>query len=421
MKITCKYLPKLMILSLVFSSVLACKGSKGNHDNHHHGHDAGHHDEYIRGPHGGRLLEHEGFALELKIFEKGVPPQYRLYPYKNNEPLPAKEVKAEVKLQRLGAKPETFAFRPVDDFLLGDKEVYEPHSFDVSVKASYQGKTFSWEFASHEGRTEIPEVAAKAAKISTEIAASRVIETTTKVRGKIVPSEHKIAHIIPRYAGLVREGRKHIGDRVEKNEIIAVIESNQSLQPFEIRSPIAGQVISGHVVAGEFVPANEEIYIVADLSEVWADFYVPLREQLSVKLNQKLRISSVIGNKTAEAKISYVAPHADEKSQSQLLRVSIANKDNDFMPGMFVTGKLVTNEIQADVAVRNSAIQMFRDWQVVFLKVGNTYEIRPLELGVTDGTWTQVLQGLNVNDEYVSKNAFVVKADILKSGASHDH
>jgi cobalt-zinc-cadmium efflux system membrane fusion protein len=71
--------------------------------------------------------------------------------------------------------------------------------------------------------------------------------------------------------------------------------------------------------------------------------------------------------------------------------------------------------------VDNRALQSFRDWQVVFIQIGETYEIRPLELGRTDGQFTEVLSGLNAGDSYVVENSFLLKADLEKSGASHDH
>lgn len=58
---------------------------------------------------------------------------------------------------------------------------------------------------------------------------------------------------------------------------------------------------------------------------------------------------------------------------------------------------------------------------MVFIKVGDEYEIRPLELGISDGRFTQVLSGLNVGDDYVVNQSYLIKADIEKSGASHDH
>jgi membrane fusion protein, heavy metal efflux system len=409
----------ILLVSVSLLSTTGCQRS--SQDDHSHRHGEEHSEESERGKHGGRLLRKGSFSLELKIFETGVPPQYRIYAYDDGEPITPEDFIAEVSLERLGGRVDSFTFSPVQDFLTSEKEVEEPHSFDVNVKAKFKGEEYSWHFESYEGRTTISDKVAKLSGLQTENAGSRTIRTLSRVRGKILPSEHKIAHVIPRFSGVVREGKKHIGDKVEKGEVIAVIESNQSLQPFEVRSQISGTVINGHVIVGEFVPENQWIYIVADLSEVWADFFVPLREQLEIKQGQKLLLSSVSREKTAEGTISYVAPYADEKSQSQLVRVVIPNPNNQFLPGMFVLGDLVVSEHKVEVAVKQSAIQTFRDWQVVFAKDNDIYEIKPLELGKSDGEWIEVLKGLTAGDEYVSENAFLIKADILKSGASHDH
>jgi cobalt-zinc-cadmium efflux system membrane fusion protein len=88
---------------------------------------------------------------------------------------------------------------------------------------------------------------------------------------------------------------------------------------------------------------------------------------------------------------------------------------------MFVTGDLVVGKKEVPVAVRQEGIQTFGQWQVVFAKFGDTYEIRPLELGVTNSEWTEVTSGLTAGTEYVTKNSFTIKADILKHGATHDH
>ena len=58
---------------------------------------------------------------------------------------------------------------------------------------------------------------------------------------------------------------------------------------------------------------------------------------------------------------------------------------------------------------------------LVFIRIGDTYEVRPVELGRRDGTQVEVLSGLNPGDLVVVEQSYLVKADIEKSGASHDH
>ena len=73
------------------------------------------------------------------------------------------------------------------------------------------------------------------------------------------------------------------------------------------------------------------------------------------------------------------------------------------------------------LAVRQSAIQGFRDFKVVYARIGDTYEVRMLDLGRQNSEWAEVLGGLEPGTEYVTDNSYLVKADIEKSGASHDH
>ena len=49
--------------------------------------------DYERGPHGGRMLRNGDFALEVTIFEDGVEPEYRVYPYRDGRPLSPSEVR----------------------------------------------------------------------------------------------------------------------------------------------------------------------------------------------------------------------------------------------------------------------------------------------------------------------------------------
>ena len=82
---------------------------------------------------------------------------------------------------------------------------------------------------------------------------------------------------------------------------------------------------------------------------------------------------------------------------------------------------VVLEEVTVPVAVKREGLQKFRDWDVVFIRVGDLFEARPLELGRKDGEWVEVLSGLRPGENYASANSFILKADIGKAGASHDH
>ena len=411
-------LPCIVWVLLASSIGFSMAGCDSKHSDHAHQHEQA---EEEHGAHGGRILKEGDVELELGIHEAGGPPRFRAYLADSGKPVSPDAFSLRVTLQRLGGIQDQITFVPKGDFLLSSQDIAEPHSFDVSVEATYRNAQLRWSYPSYEGRTTLSPEVARESGIETETAKARVIQQTIRMRGKITPSEHRIAHVIPRFAGIVKEGRKHIGDPVAKGEVLAIIESNQSLQPFEVRSQIAGSVINGHLIVGEFVPENQWVYVVADLSEVWADFFIPLEERELVKVGQQILVRGASGDETFKGTVDYVAPYADEKAQAQLVRVVLPNEKQLLVPGMFVTGDLVVAEKEVPVAVRPSGLQTFARWNVVFAKYKDTYEARPLELGISNGEWTEVKAGLTSGTEYVTRNSFTIKADILKHGASHDH
>ena len=104
-----------------------------------------------------------------------------------------------------------------------------------------------------------------------------------------------------------------------------------------------------------------------------------------------------------------------------LARVVLPNPNGEWRPGLYVTAQILVEEVEVPTAVKASALQSFRDWDVVFLNDGNRFEIAILELGRRDAEWVEVVSGLAAGQRYVADNSFIIKADILKSGASHDH
>jgi len=102
-------------------------------------------------------------------------------------------------------------------------------------------------------------------------------------------------------------------------------------------------------------------------------------------------------------------------------QVVLDNTDGQFPPGSHITAQIEVAEYLVPLAVKRTGLQTFRDFTVVYAQVGNEYEVRMLELGRQDDEWVEVLGGIELGTRYVSTNSYLVKADIEKSGASHDH
>jgi membrane fusion protein, heavy metal efflux system len=414
---------------LMAGVVAACGATSGTQDEapgHSEEGDHGEHGEHgdeeaepAKGPHGGRLLEDGKFALEVTIFETGVDPQYRVYPTLDGEPVDLSAVDLTVTLSRLGGKQDTFRFAPESDYLKGNGIVTEPHSFDVAVNASHSGKTHSWAYESYEGRTTIADAVAAEAGVLTEPAGPALIRERVSLSGTVQLTPSATAEVRAVYPGHVLRVTRTVGDQVRKGDTLAEVENSSSLQTYSVRAPISGTVLERRTNAGD-VAASDPLFVIGDIGSAQAELHVFPKDAARIKPGQSVTVQLAGGDLVAQGKIDSFLPIAEAGTQALIARV-VLPRDASFRPGMRVTASVDTSETQVPLAVRESGLQRFRDFTVVFAKYGETYEVRMLELGRKDGDFVEVLGGIDPGENYVTANSFLIKADIEKSGASHDH
>lgn len=457
--------------------------------------------DYPRGPHGARLLSDDALKLEMTIYESGVLPQFRVYPYAAaGNPIPPRDVELRIELHRLGGRIDSIAFRPEADYLVGDAVVEEPHSFDVKVDAQHDGRTHRFSYSQIEGKVQLGADQLKTAGIELATAGPREIVTTFELPGEITLDATREAHVVPRVQGVVTQVTKREGDAVRRGDVMAVLNSRElaeakgayveaqhhtafakvglareealwqkkisaeqeylaakraaeeaalaediaaqklialglpaatlgsiasaprdSLSRFEIRAPLDGVVTARNVTVGEAVTADENIFTVSDLSSVWTEVTVYAKDLASVHEGQEATIRSADLGIEGPGRIQYVGPLVGDETRAATARIVLPNPGRRWRPGLYVTVRLVRNTATVPIAVRAEGIQTFRDWQVVFVRYGDWFEGRPLELGRTDGEYVEVLNGLKAGDAYAAANSFAVKAEIGKLGATHDH
>lgn len=195
----------------------------------------------------------------------------------------------------------------------------------------------------------------------------------------------------------------------------------QNLTEFEIRAPIDGVITSKSISVGEVLKEDSAVFTVSDLSTVWVDSTVAAKDLGVIAEGQNVVVSSSAFAATAKGSISYVSALVGAQTRSATARIVLANPDRIWRPGLPVTVEVIAQENDVPVAVAVEAIQTVRDWQVVFGRFDNQLEARPLELGKSDGHFVEVISGLKAGDRYALKNSFLIKAELGKAGASHDH
>ena len=249
------------------------------------------------------------------------------------------------------------------------------------------------------------------------------LEKHVDLTGEIIIDPDRLAHIVPRFAGIVKKVNKKIGDSVRKGETIAIIESNESLSPYEIKSLINGRVIDMHLTPGEVISDSDHKITIADLSKVWANLNVYQKDLDNIRVGQKVTISAGLGTKEVDGKISYISPIVNEKTRTAIARVVLDNRDNFWRPGLFVNGKVIIGDETVSVYVPKTALENFENRTVVFVKHQEGFEPQPVTIGRSNTKAVEIIAGLKPGQNYVSKGGFTLKVELQKEafGDGHGH
>lgn len=203
------------------------------------------------------------------------------------------------------------------------------------------------------------------------------------------------------------------------------LEQAGNLARLVLRAPRSGRVTARDLAPGQRVSPESVLFTIADLDRLVAVLSASPAQLNGLKPGQMVRVSQVGGTPvsaavTGNGRVQVVSPQLDEGNRAASVFVAMDNAAL-WRPGQFVKAKVTRATAPAAVTVSAEALQSFRDWTVVFARYGNQFEVRPVTVGRRSSHVVEILDGLPAGQEYVGKNSFVLKADIGKSEAAHDH
>lgn len=201
----------------------------------------------------------------------------------------------------------------------------------------------------------------------------------------------------------------------------AVASSSGNLTRHEIRAPIDGVVTDKQISVGAVVKEDANIFVVADLSTVWVEVTIYPKDLGVVKVGQSVTVKATAFDAQATGTLSYVGSLVGEQTRAAKARVVLPNPQGLWRPGLPVTVELTADEVGVPLAISADAVQTLAEKTVVFGRYGDQFEARPVTLGRSDGRVVEVIGGLQAGERYAAKNSYLIKADIGKSGARHDH
>lgn len=271
-----------------------------------------------------------------------------------------------------------------------------------------------------EGHVELDEKAALAAGIEIETAAAAGIREVLPLYGTVQPNAERMREITARYPGVISSIVKKVGDTVRQGETLATVESDESLRSYNVTASLSGVVIARKANPGEKA-GDASLFTVADLSTVWVELALFPRDLAKVRTGQTVRVKSADEGLAAEGKIVYIASLGQSASQTLTARVLLDNRDRRWAPGLYVTGDVALSEKQVLVAIKSSALQTVENRSVVFVQTGDGFQTTVVEIGRSDGEFTEIVSGLDAGSRYAAANSFVLKSEAGKGEAEHGH
>jgi cobalt-zinc-cadmium efflux system membrane fusion protein len=261
--------------------------------------------------------------------------------------------------------------------------------------------------------------------IEVKVAEPGEIHDELRLQGEVSMNENAMGHVSPRFDGVVTSIKKRLGDSVKKGDVLASLESNDTLRPFDLKAPLDGTIVAFHITPGESLASGEVAYTVADTSTVWVDLRVYQRDLPKVHAKQTVRISAGHEYGETEGEISYVGPMIDETSRTGFARVVLPNPDGAYRPGLFVIGNVLLDAYRLPIVVPRSGVISMDGENIIFVESedGHGYEKREVTLDKSDTKSVAIRSGLNRGERYVSKGGFFLKADSQKEdfGDGHGH
>jgi len=269
--------------------------------------------------------------------------------------------------------------------------------------------------------TTITAAMAEQAGIRVAPVAAGTIADEHDVQGLLTPVDGRVAQVMARFPGPIRSLRANVGDRVAAGQVLASIESNLSLTTYTVSAPISGVVLARQAQVGGVAGEGTPLFEIGDLSTLWVDLHIFGNDTQHITAGVPVTVARMTDGVSQTTTLERVLPGTATASQSTVARASLRNDDGLWRPGAAVKARIVVATQAAAQVVPLSALQSMDGKDVVFVRSGDTYTARPVRLGARDAGKVEVLDGLTPGEQVVIEQSYVVKADIGKAGASHEH
>jgi membrane fusion protein, heavy metal efflux system len=196
----------------------------------------------------------------------------------------------------------------------------------------------------------------------------------------------------------------------------------ETLRRQELRAPISGRIAERRVELGSLVGREgleSELFVIVDLSEVWAELAVSPSDLANIGEGQPITISSGAGDEFSPATIMLVSPLLDRDTRAARVVASVDNAGRKWRPGSFVTAEIPTHETKAEMVVPLMAVQTIKGASTIFVRVAEGFVARKVTIGRQDAHVAEITLGLAAGERIATANTFVLRADLGRTESGH--
>ncbi|MEY4466891.1 MAG: hypothetical protein RIR21_684 [Pseudomonadota bacterium] len=216
----------------------------------------------------------------------------------------------------------------------------------------------------------------------------------------------------------LREAEIAVDNAQQKLSALGVILNNNanssSLNRFELRAPYDGLVVERNLSVGEAVKEDTPIFIISDLSTVWAEVHIPAKDLPHVRMGDKVTLRATAFDAQTTGTVAFIGALVGELTRMAKARIVLANPQGAWRPGLFVSVEVKAAEVQVPIAIETDALQTLGTQQVVFVRTDNGFKAHPVKLGLNDGKHVEVLEGLAAGARYAAKGSYILKSELSK-------
>lgn len=219
----------------------------------------------------------------------------------------------------------------------------------------------------------------------------------------------------------LQEAEIALGNARQKISVLAGSPIAGGGNRYELRAPFDGVVVEKHLGLGEVVNETSNAFTLSDLSRVWVTFGVSPKDLGQVLVGKPVTVSASELNAEVTGTVAYVGSLLGEQTRTATVRVTLANPQGAWRPGLLVTVRVATETRRTKVAVPEAAIQIVEDRPTVFVRTDDGFKAQPVVPGSRAAGQVEITQGLEAGVQVATAGSFILKSELGKASAEHTH